>query len=303
MCVIMRIKPWLALVAGCLAVSGWKIAAAEFAMNFLPADPTFGDNTRIDTRCNRPEGANLGCSGSWSNSGDPTPFLQEIFVSGGVTYYHVIVGLPQNGFAQEIYIKTSGSYEGGASSASLGDGVCRYGGFMYSIAECNISDPLANTHDNIFTGNGSGDPRVVTIRQLIGGTWDGGTNTWSCGANDTFCHEFAKNNYLLKPLMNMTIKDPIHSMQAHFEFDMSNSNYTTNTTPGIMTNTVLFTDPSLGDAADFDFAVDATAGWSNITGGRYTFTGSGPTNATLEPYSYVGGDFKVDRPWWMYKNQ
>lgn len=110
-CATVRIKPnRLVLVVGCLA-------AAEFTMNFLPADPTFGDHGLIDARCNRPEGPNVGCSGSWSNSGDPTPFLQELFSSGGV---NVIVGLPGDGFAQEVYIKTAGSYEGGPSSASLG---------------------------------------------------------------------------------------------------------------------------------------------------------------------------------------
>ncbi len=227
-------------------------------MNYVPVDATFGDHALIDARCNRPEGPNVGCSGSWSNSGDPTPFLQELINSGGQNYYHVIVGLPEDGFAQEIFIKTSGSFEGGPSSASRGDGVCRYSTFQYSISECNISDPLGQTHDNVFTGNGSGDPRVVTMRQLMGGTWDNVTDTWSCAAGDTFCFEFTKNNYLLKPKVDMTIRDPADSMEAHFEFDMSNSDYTNDTVAGTMINTVQFDDTFLGGTANFDSAQDST---------------------------------------------
>jgi len=284
-----------------MIVSVWATqVTAEFQMNFVPIDPTFGDHSRTDTSCNRPDVTDLYCGGSWSNAGDPTPFLQEVVLIDGKDYYHVIVGLPEDGFAQEFYMGTSTFYQGGSGTSSLGDGICRYGSGSYGITQCNMGDALGQTHDNQFTGNGSGNPRDIIMRQVMGGTWDGGTNTWTCDASDPFCYEFTKNDFLLKPTIELTVNEPVDFMQAHFAFDMSNSNYADDTVAGSMINTVEFTDPFLSIAASHDSAVDSTD-WMDITGGRYIFDATWQTEPSLEPYKYFNGNFILDREWWRYK--
>ncbi len=273
---------------------------AEFLLNFQPQDTSFGDHARSDTRCNRPEGANLGCSGSYSHV-DTTPFLQELFYDDatGLSYFHVIVGKPEDGFAQEVFIKANGpTWEGGLGSASLGDGTCRSGG-SFVLSGCNLGDPLGESHDNTFTGIGSGNPKAVVMRQVMGGTWNETTKTWSCGTSNEFCMEFLKDDYLLKPVITQTIHDIPSDMTAFFEFDMRNSDYDTNSIAGTMTNTVTFSDPSLGTKGDFNYATDKDV--TALSGGRYIFTGTGPTGASAEPYEYWDSDFQLDRDWTIFK--
>ncbi|NOY62855.1 MAG: hypothetical protein GXP10_06865 [Gammaproteobacteria bacterium] len=284
-------------------------AAGPFALNFQPLDATFGDDNRADTSCNRPDVADRGCSGSWSNSGDPTAFLQELITVDGSSYYHVIIGLPEDGFAQEYVAQVGGpSWEGASGSNSLGDGICRsgFGPGNFVLSACNISDPLGVTHDNVFTGVGSGNPKAVVMRQVNGGTWDGASNSWSCAASDNYCSEFKKENFLYKPVITQTINEASEYMNANFSFDMSAIDYDTNTTAGTMVNTVTISDPTLDDysigAGDFNYATDADSNYSTLSGGRYIFTGSGPTNANLEPYEYIDGDFALDREWSEFKN-
>jgi len=275
------------------------LSTAEFVMNFVPVDSTFGDHSRTDTSCNRPDVTDLYCGGSWSNSGDPTPFLQEVILIDGKDYYHVIVGLPEDGFAQEFFMATSTFYQGGSGTSSLGDGICRYGSGSYAISQCNMGDALGQTHDNVFTGNGSGDPRSIMIRQVMGGTWDSGDGTWSCAPGDEFCLEYTKDNFLTKPKTTMTIRDPTQFMQSYFEVDLSNSDYTQNTVLGSIVNTMQITSPEV-IGADFDMDIDANIDWLNVSAGLYTFTGTGPTNATLNPYDYFEGSFDLNQPWWRY---
>ncbi len=80
-------------------------------MNFTPVDTNLGGDAWIDTRCNRPEGPDISCP-AWG-SRDPTPFLQELITVDNIDYYHVIVGLPEDGFSQETFIK------GESKSASI----------------------------------------------------------------------------------------------------------------------------------------------------------------------------------------
>ncbi|TPW15133.1 MAG: hypothetical protein FD130_1256 [Halothiobacillaceae bacterium] len=275
--------------------------AGEFALNFQPLDATLGDNFYPDTRCNRPEGPNIGCSGSWSNSADTTPFLQELFQSGGVWYYHVIVGTPESGFVQEFVMKANGpTWEGGLGSASLGDGNCRlpvFGPGSWSGTDCNLWDPLGVSHDNDFTGNGSGNPKGVVMRMIIGGTWNDTTKTWTCNQSDSFCDEFLKDEFLLKPRISQTIHDG--AMEGTVVLDMRNSSYDTSAITANMTNTFELGDSATGSAGDFDFATDAQI--YNLNAGRYVFTGSGPTSAVSEPYIYYDGGFELDRDWSIFK--
>lgn len=272
-------------------------------MNFNPVDTSFGDNSRIDVRCNRPDvGADIGCGGSWSIN-DGTPFIQELFLdpASGEYYYHIVVGTPGDGFAQDVYVKATGrTWEGGLGSATLGDGDCRSGSsFIFSA--CNISDPLGLTHDNVFTGNGTGDPKAVVMRQLLGGTWDDATDTWSCTASDVFCMEFLKDDLALKPFISLQVRDLDDDVTITFELDMRNSDFDTDTIAGTLVNRVEFGDAYLNETAGHDYDVDVDPVDSRITGGRYRFTGTGPTDAYLEPYIYWDGHFTLDQDWSAYK--
>lgn len=293
------------VVVTLLSVGLPQTGQAQVVFNFAPVDTAFGDHGRIDVRCYRPEGPNISCVDAWSNV-DGTPFLQELYVDPQTnqSYYHVIVGLPESGFVQETYIRANGQpWEGGLGSASLGDGICRFDRTQYNINECNMGDVLGATHDNVFTGNGSGDPRAAQIRQLVGGTWNDATKSWTCGTNDTFCQQFLKNSFSNKPVITQTLQDAATGMKGFVQIDMSNSDYATDAIAGTLSNTLEFTLPQFIDIPGFNFATDKSEAGSRVTAGQYIFTGTGPTNATLEPYRYIdGGGFLLDRDWTRFAN-
>lgn len=302
------IREWVLLprvVVTLLSVGIPQNSQAQVVFNFAPVDTAFGDHGRIDVRCYRPEGPNISCVDAWSNV-DGTPFLQELYVDPQTnqSYYHVIVGLPESGFVQETYIKANGlSWEGGLGSASLGDGVCRFNRTQYSISECNMGDALGAAHDNVFTGNGSGDPRAAQIRQLVGGTWNDATKTWTCSPNDTFCQQFLKNSFANKPVITQTLHDATTGMKGFVQIDMTNSDYATDAIAGTMSNTLEFTLPQFIDIPGFNYATDKSDVGSRVNAGQYIFTGTGPTDATLEPYRYIdGGGFLLNRDWTRFAN-
>jgi hypothetical protein len=278
---------------------GSQVASADFTLNFQPRDPNLGDNFYPDARCNFPEfGSDLNC-GHFGTS-DSTPFLQELYTDPdtNMVMYHLIIGSPSSGFSQEVFIRANGrTWEGGAGSAALGDGLCR-SGFNWT-SECNAFDPLGGSHDNVFTGDATGDPTAVIMRQIQGGTWDSGTSTWSCGAGQDHCQQFLKASMSQKPIIDQTVRDISMGMTATFSFDMSNSDYQTDNIAGTLQSTVEF---SANGAGDFNYAQNVKPAGSNITGGRFKFTGSGPTDANLNPYVYFDGNFILDQDWAKYKN-
>lgn len=277
--------------------------ASDFSFRFESVDPGFGDHSRVDLSCSMPGQPNTGCAG-WGNS-DPTPFLMEYFEHEGIPYYHLQIGLPGSGFAQEVFIKAGGegyseisSYLG---SSSLGDGGCRLGN-RFSLALCSAGDPLGFMNDNDFTGNGTGNPTSVSMFQLLGGTWDDVSRTWSCAPGDATCISFLKDTEINKPQVQTTIRDFTQDFESHFEIDMRNSDYFTDGTAGQIVASTVVNDPQFlehAGAGDFDFATDTE--FSEATGGRYIFTGTQATSATLNPYAYVsGGDFALDQDWSIY---
>lgn len=106
---------------------------------------------------------------------------------------------------------------------------------------------------------------------------------------------FLKDTLSLKPKITQNIFDG--GVSAQFVLDMGNSDYTVNTTPGLMTNklTLLGTDAPQGNfdatAPTQTFNI-ANAPTPHITGGLYTYTagtgwsGSGAT-ATYDKGSYT----------------
>ena len=285
------LSPWL-LLAASLQIT-W---AAPPVLNWARQGTAGGEAFMDCNRTGSVGGANCltnGNDGMGSNDQDDAPFLQETVVFDGITYFHVMVGTRGepvvgngNTFAQEVYIRVQGgtdcdTFMGGVAPCSQSGGRRGdNGGF-----EVNSGvgwDPLRS--DSTFTGNGSGNPNAVIMKQVINDPTNGLTQV------------FEKNTLGLKPKITQTVSDS--GMTSQFILDMSNSDYSTNATAGLMTNTVTLIGANAGIQGNFDAAgtgtnfTTANAQALNVTGGRYTYTagigwsGSGST-ATYDKGSYA----------------
>lgn len=242
---------------------------------------------------------------------DPTPFrIEEGTVNVGgsnIRFIHMIVSDPASGFAQEVFIKGTGPLRnqgdetwqmqdaGGSIGTAGKNGNCRDQSQFFSPGGAcygNNADPLGA--DENFTGNSTGNPTSVEMRQVMGGTWNATTNTWACDTE--FCAEFLKDTLMNKP--KITQKISTVDMNAAFIADMSAISYSDALTPATVANTLTFTDPN---ASGFDSATDTQS--SAVTAGQFTFTpGTGwDSNGTVYDsgvYSYSSGNFDLTAPDW-----
>ncbi len=96
----------LLILAGAWAVSFSAWAQTDFQFGYANEATVF-DGFTID--CNRGgPAARCAIGGDDSAYTDPTPFLQELVMIDGQTYYHSVVGDPASNFAQEVYIMIGG---------------------------------------------------------------------------------------------------------------------------------------------------------------------------------------------------
>jgi hypothetical protein len=261
---------FLALVPALAALGMPLPIAAEFAMNFTPINAGAGITTN----------SVIGCS----NVSGQTPFLMaapgscsintpEIVFdpSTGLNYYHMIVGSAAEGFIQESFIQTGViagtilSCAGNSCSTNL-----------------NNMDPLGGT-GLYYTGNGASNPRGTIIRQII--------------SDGEIVMEFLKDKYDRKPLITQTIITS--EIFSTFRFDMRNSTYSDMNTPGLITNTLTFSDPGIGS---FDMARDAPD--AHITGGRYTYTNGTGNGGSQGTYNYIeGGGGITSSDWTGYMDR
>lgn len=214
---------------------------------------------------------------------EKTPFLQEVVSDGLNGYYHVIVGDPTKGFAQETYIRLGGARwpNGQPSSVSSGSaGQSNGGGFGAATTGGN---PLASS---AVSGSGGGNPERVQIRQVLD--------------SPEMSQEFLKSTFLNKPKITQTITTS--DMVSSFEVDMSAIRYRgagATTTDAIITNKVTMID----SAASGNFDMAANKQNSTVTAGKFTWTpgtGDGLSNGT---YSYTNGAFNVNAiDWKVYYN-
>ncbi len=184
----------------------------------------------------------------------------------GLEYWHMVIGEikpGEDGFVMEIYIEKGGGSNNFRpfSCGGFGGGHSASGGTLctsvntVSTFEGNGGDPLGTGLDgrNIDSGNASGNPNKVIMRQLI--------------VEGEVTMEFLKGQFSQKPRISQTINNS--SIRMDFTLDMSNSNYNEQNIAAEIVNTLdLKTDDSLGD---FDMATDAQQ--SNVTAGRYVYTG------------------------------
>lgn len=258
-----------ALLAPLLFIAMPLELEAEFALKFTPGNVGGGGGWGggggaggwADVECN---GSSTGGGGSgWGGAGGGWGggfrgcgngyFLQET-ISG---YYHVIVGDPNTNFALEFYIGS-----GGGDSASGGD----FNNWRYPLS--------ANAG---LTGNGSGDATRVHMRQLVKGV----------GMEQ----EFLKAKNATKPKITQGIDN--EGLMSHFSIDMSNSSYTTKTTPGIIINRQTLQSAGLPvGAAEFD--IDKNSQKSRVTAGQYS-----RNSGVGASYSYLYGGFDVYSVDWL----
>ena len=262
-------------------------ALAEFNLNF--SGPTTGAGGWTYINCNRSGfSSNCGESSGMMGGGvtEFTPFLQEIVTDGTANYFHVIIGDPlataaSDGaggtytFGLEYYIELGSSitYSGGG-----GGGMGGMGGS--GTEEGSSSAGVLNNGSNPFAqdaGNGTGNPTVVQIRQVMGHQYANG---------DSFDQEYLKDTFAAKPLITQNINSS--EVNSTFSLDMRGISYSTSNTPGTIVNTLDLLGGQAG-LGDFDLATDADN--SLVTGGRYTYSnGAGPNNSG-GTYLYWDGGF------------
>lgn len=201
--------------------------------------------------CNRPNETSANCGLGNAADPDTTPFLQEVINHNGRSYYHIIVGLPDQNFAQEIFIGTGGNSFSWGDSASGGETSCKCSWRDTAGMSGNGWDPLNSS--NPRTGNETGNPTQVVMRQIV--------------RSADMQQEFLKNRLEQKPIISQTTITP--DAQMNFVVDMRNSDYATQSTPATMVNSILFSDPELPS-----FDINLNAPNANITAGRFTYLGS-----------------------------
>ncbi len=278
-----------AVTLACL-LSTSNIAMGEMTLNFSVNSAT--NNSFAPGACNMSDAPNNaiepGMCGIGNmmtvNDPDDTRFYHGTYTDPdtNVSYWHTIVGDPNTGFAMESYIPRINLYEstsGGRPSRIMGWDK------PLETFSGNGWDPLGinPSRDFDFTGNGTADPTRVIVRQIMGGTWNSTTKTWSCDSSDAYCSEFLKDQLQLKPKITQKINDT--EMEQNFILDMSSITYSDDTTAGNIINTLAITDPDMPDfdptAGDFQMVNNTitishpTTGLSNlnpnVTGGRYIY--------------------------------
>ncbi len=249
---------------------------------------------------------------------DTTPFYHGFVTIDGVGYWHTIVGDPANGFAMESYVTRTGP--GGTYPSNSGGKNSRFFGADADLEQFsgNGWDPLGSdpTRNNPhYTGNGTADLTQVIVRQVMGGTWNETTKTWSC-SGAAYCSEFLKAELAFKPVITQEINDLNAGMSALFQIDMSAIDYATDTVTAGLINTVTIDSAPVGN---FDMATNVQAGHSSVSGGRYIYTpcanptfpwnncwqdadiSDGTWQYDTGTYSYADGGFNVlDQDWASY---
>lgn len=297
---------------------------AQFELNFIPVQnpttisdfPKGGyDNTGNAFSC--PDVGNTDCFNGTEASTDPTVFYYER-VDG---YWHLIVGDPEQGFAQEVYTPIVGLFHSNTGGRepiffTLNGNLEEWSGNGWDPLELN--NDVYGPENSSFSGNGTGDPTKVIMRQVLGFGTLGNTGVtaveaWTCNSSE-FCQEFLKSQEGFKPIITQEYSDA--EISIDFSLDMSAISYSDMTTQATMVNTISLVAPGIPDnalfvnapsATHFDMATDSQD--SVVTAGRYIYTpgsgwhddGDGDVFRAFGSgtYEYVEGisDFQLSTDW------
>lgn len=219
-----------------------------------------------------------------TNIPNQTPFVYERVLSDeGTPFYHMIIGDPATGFAQETYIQTAPSNISnafgliGPALSSSGGGT---GGGSNNLESSNAADPISASA--AIGGNATGNPERVLMRQIV--------------TDSELSQEFLKQGLAGKPLINNTIETDRHS--AVFIMDGSDLSYSDMETAATVTNTLQILDPDIPESsASFDMSQDSQS--SMVTAGRYIYTpGSSAGGGSGGTYEYADGGGANQNPDW-----
>lgn len=229
----------------------------DFILDFQP-DPS-GDRRFTEGVYN--SGGGWSGGGGWGNGDSTTDFLQEN-VTG--SYIHQIIGTPESGFVQEVYIEATQTLS-----------------FTFSNPTASGNTGMNNPFG---AGTGTGNPNKVIMRQLV--------------TDNESANEFLKDVWLAKPVITSGVNDG--EMVINTTIDMNEISYQDGITPAQMALTIQFIDPLLDPEfrpEDFDLATDTE--YSTIVAGRYIYNeGSGPLGS-VGTYSYTdGAGFNLDGVNW-----
>lgn len=278
-------------------------------MNFAPQDPS--NNFMMDYIANSD---NNYPGQAWQNiDHGQTPWLwhtsqwgvlPEVVYDSSTKayYYHMILGDFGNGFIQESYVQMGfGSYGNPsepttpATRKSASGGYGRYVPFFhdtnttmlgngYDPLDMNTSSTVNNANikaANAVSGNGTGNPNRVTIRQIM--------------TDGEIMMEFLKDRYEYKPRISQMIVAP--DFVSTFDIDMRAIKYNDITSTAPITNTMqLWGAGAPADAAAFDMSADSSK--STYNGGKYRYSdGAGP-GGSEGSYEYLTGSFDQTTQSW-----
>lgn len=301
-----RRKTPLAIAVAAGALFATSAAHAEFVLNWSQqsANPAFFPDQQING-CTQPP-----CIVHNLDDGTPftvqnqSPFLYERVTLDGNTYYHMVLGDPDTGFGQEVFIQVGGNnnlYPGagldpnvdptiegsegplaGASSSSRGtaNGTTFDGGAQ--------SNPLSQ--DRVFTGTATGNPMRVQMRQLM--------------TDGELTVDFVKNVFLDKPSIRNELETA--EIRSLFQMDSTGNRYNTMATPSVVTNVLELRSPEVPEGSALFDAAQAEG--AAITAGRYTYTPTtgavgtnyGGAGGTYEYFGGAGNGVNLDRDWTIY---
>ncbi|MBL1259120.1 MAG: hypothetical protein COB33_001165 [Thiotrichaceae bacterium] len=257
------------------------------------------------------------CDGDDVNNADNgnQPWINEMVSDDlGNRYFHMVIGLPGEGFTQEVYILASQnnfSWDDGDPDAPSDSGGHLGFGDGLNPDLGNGSDPLGKLNNNTFTGAGTGNPVRVLMKQVLQS--DASANPNTNGSKGVFYQEFNKTafNYIgtdinaLKPKIIQTLSlvdENRGDLDMVFIADMSAISYSDDGSPltvsndtgasGVLVNTLTLS----GTAAvgNFDMSTDSEAGNAAPTAGRYTFTagtGFASDSGWVNPSTYDRGTY------------
>ena len=264
-----------AVCAGLLSVAvAPALAATAFQLNFNNQIPVNIAGCSATSDCTIPGGDNP-VAGSNRAGNDGTRFIQEQLQIGNDLFFHVVVGDPASGFANESYTRSSvaaagnvstgilkgsglnpfspdqGGNEGATVStgartrSSLGNGTTLFG---------NGARPFnANTH---LTGNGTADPSRTVLRMTL--------------SDGQMSQSVSKPVLNRKPLINQLTTDN-QGMTSEFVADMRGISYSEKDKAAPIVNRLHLVDSTLPSPGSADFDMSRIQR-SDVTAGRFIFT-------------------------------
>jgi hypothetical protein len=268
--------------------SALKETEAAFTLNFIPDDGSYtSDRDEVNYSCHMSYISSFNCDGSRGSfdlngsHDDGSAAFQQMFTSGGKTYYHVIIGdYTKDSFYMEYIIEANsnwGQYNGSfAVSASTGT--------TGSDRVYGMTNPYDS--NSSLTGTGTGNPTRVIMHMVL----DDGV----------IYNEFLKDQFDRKPLIKQTISDPSPTLGISMEYtlDMRNKTYTDSTpiSENDRTNKTFLIGDTAGSQGDYDSTnsvstpVSFIQGTDDLAAGAYTYTPGSGFGGSDGTYTYYLSD-------------